>query len=889
MRRLVFIAMAIVALSACSRTSDTLEPAPVDMKLPDLTLAELHRVSWEGTSRGRSAACEPQEDASWQCGQGETRTTTSRTYTVNAAPENIAPFAAQIFFHPQYVTQNDLMQAGLEAGLEDRPLWSTRHICGATLIARNWAVTASHCFKDPKHDNKYGIRLGVHSIASDAGHLYHVKEVVRFDPPGTPVRQNDIALVRFDPSETSANVISQRALEDMAPPAPAVLAASFQENETLLSAIDATGTYHAIDTETWQVLTSTSFKSRLDRIPDTNSLLSTVPDKGVTIAPLSGGDARFLEHEGVADSFLIDDGIAIISWSAEDGLIKASSRKVLKPMGRIEIPEGLETVRPIADSTLLFTIDKLGTQRVVDVFASDKTTQIVHERLAGEDLLLVRQSEDGRRLILRDFRLNELQVVDTLSDALVRSIILPETPSYWVDQDGSKVIFKNPYRLMIIDTMTGLDLADLPNLTRSVNVDLKLLDDGRHLLVRDPYGRLAELWDIESHVRISRMTLFSPTETVQTFEVSEPAKRAHVVTVRDNPDVPDSASPDSDTMTPRAYTPYLRQFYAFDLDTGEVIARVEPTNTQALGFEVFANDQKLLVWSHLGRSEVWDLSSCSPAVDKCTASFSIEHDVTLQNVYISADGRKLFAVTESGAVQVWDLESGARLQMVYHGGIVEGVTIWKDGAQFITYGRNGFLRLWDTKTGEELQRFSFKRPPRENADSSMSASNVDVIQPMAVAPDYVRSASAEPAENTVTYLRLDDTGDGLEDGAMVRAFGWGKFNRFVSGIRSRDMREAALQIISLEDCRSDDYFEPESQANLHERVFCARDEVRKTCVGDSGGPVIQGNTLEDARLVGIVSWGGTECTGDGTPGVYTRVASYTEWIESVIGADQSAE
>ena len=56
-------------------------------------------------------------------------------------------------------------------------------------------------------------------------------------------------------------------------------------------------------------------------------------------------------------------------------------------------------------------------------------------------------------------------------------------------------------------------------------------------------------------------------------------------------------------------------------------------------------------------------------------------------------------------------------------------------------------------------------------------------------------------------------------------------------------------------------------------------------VGDSGGPVIQGNTLEDAKLVGIISWGTIECDDDGKPGVYTRVASHADWIKSVIGRE----
>jgi trypsin len=42
--------------------------------------------------------------------------------------------------------------------------------------------------------------------------------------------------------------------------------------------------------------------------------------------------------------------------------------------------------------------------------------------------------------------------------------------------------------------------------------------------------------------------------------------------------------------------------------------------------------------------------------------------------------------------------------------------------------------------------------------------------------------------------------------------------------------------------------------------------------GDSGGPLISGN-----KLVGIVSYGVESCEA-GMVGVYTRVASYQDWI-----------
>ena len=98
-----------------------------------------------------------------------------------------------------------------------------------------------------------------------------------------------------------------------------------------------------------------------------------------------------------------------------------------------------------------------------------------------------------------------------------------------------------------------------------------------------------------------------------------------------------------------------------------------------------------------------------------------------------------------------------------------------------------------------------------------------------------------------------------------------------------ELREGGLQILTSETCRAPEYWG--DHKDLHDRVFCAHDLERKTCVGDSGGPVVQGQRLEDLTLVGISSWGSVRCAADGKPGVYTRIASHADWIKRVIGAD----
>ena len=53
-----------------------------------------------------------------------------------------------------------------------------------------------------------------------------------------------------------------------------------------------------------------------------------------------------------------------------------------------------------------------------------------------------------------------------------------------------------------------------------------------------------------------------------------------------------------------------------------------------------------------------------------------------------------------------------------------------------------------------------------------------------------------------------------------------------------------------------------------------------SCQGDSGGPLVYRTEAGDPwTQIGIISYGGREC-GGGFPGVYTRVAAYTDWIAS---------
>lgn len=73
----------------------------------------------------------------------------------------------------------------------------------------------------------------------------------------------------------------------------------------------------------------------------------------------------------------------------------------------------------------------------------------------------------------------------------------------------------------------------------------------------------------------------------------------------------------------------------------------------------------------------------------------------------------------------------------------------------------------------------------------------------------------------------------------------------------------------------------------YESQICAgsknpEEDEKDTCEGDSGGPLQVTTKGNDCiyDIIGIVSYGSRNCGSEA--GIYTRVASYIGWIESVV-------
>ncbi len=116
---------------------------------------------------------------------------------------------------------------------------------------------------------------------------------------------------------------------------------------------------------------------------------------------------------------------------------------------------------------------------------------------------------------------------------------------------------------------------------------------------------------------------------------------------------------------------------------------------------------------------------------------------------------------------------------------------------------------------------------------------------------------------------------------QVTIFGWGKIGDFAGWVPNSTVMKVQLTVLPNAFCARMRDYDPE---RIGDGVFCATDPSRKTCRGDSGGPAVDATGV----VIGVVSWGSGRCMGDGQPGVYTRVAYYDDWIDSIIGGNLQA-
>lgn len=836
-----------------------------DAPLPDLSLAQLHR-----DDRGAYRWCDRAGEAGWQCDD----TTVEYAITAQVAPTSVAPFLAQIYLHPEHVTEAFIHQVKRY----DRAVWELRHACGGALIAPGWVVTAAHCFPNPNVDQKYGIRLGVQDIAYDAGHLYNVVEVIRRDPD-KPSRDNDIALVRFDPTQSEATAVSFAQLMGMAPDLPGIIGARFEKDGTWLGAITNDGHYHVVDPVTLNTRLSIPFFRNIETLAEQNAVLTLEEGSAIQIIPMDGTTVQRIEFDGVTGAKLVDGGALLVGWSTETGEVKIFNRRTGERLREHIAEIRVDFVSEILNSPRLALGTHGGGIEVIDMFPAPEMSGTAISVALSQSIRPVGLLADNRRIVYEYRPTQTYYLHDTVDDVAVAAIESYGFPMT-LSEGKTKIVRQFPEQLDILDAMSGVTVAQIPVFNAAAEIAVTFLDQDRLVLIQDRAGKFAEIWDLTTTARRAFLT---PPSAVERIETATLFPDNDAVLVRTRQETVYQSATSEDVLVPERHRFYLspqsHPSKMIPLLASHALAGL-PVEFDGSYSVLRPSATDLIVWSEQGRSFYWDLSQCEPVATTCEATRAYEHDTRTKGVQLSKDAQHLIATMANGSIQVWPIAQEQDPITLYHGGDVRGVEWVDNGRQLMSYGLNGYLRFWDIETGKERARLDFADSV---PDAQYNASPDYVVAQPDIGSDADAQTGPDPAP-IVTYVDIDTTGEALKDGAPVRVFGWGRFEGFVGGQRSQQLREANLEVMSLAAC-SHSSRHSASRNDLHERVFCAHDVTRKTCVGDSGGPVIHGETLADAKLVGLTSWGSKYCVSDGMPGVYTRIASHAEWIKSVIQKD----
>ena len=138
------------------------------------------------------------------------------------------------------------------------------------------------------------------------------------------------------------------------------------------------------------------------------------------------------------------------------------------------------------------------------------------------------------------------------------------------------------------------------------------------------------------------------------------------------------------------------------------------------------------------------------------------------------------------------------------------------------------------------------------------------------------SASTAPKAKLATAAQQSE----LVANAKVTVVGWGLTRE--NGSQSDVLRQVEVPVISNAQCESFPNYD------ITANMICAGLPAggKDSCQGDSGGPLFL--KVDDEPLqVGVVSWG-IGCARPNSPGVYTRVGNYLEWLSTTSGGAISA-
>ena len=139
--------------------------------------------------------------------------------------------------------------------------------------------------------------------------------------------------------------------------------------------------------------------------------------------------------------------------------------------------------------------------------------------------------------------------------------------------------------------------------------------------------------------------------------------------------------------------------FVYSAQTGRSLETIFVPATNPATYATFTPDERYVLVANGATSLLMD-----PQTDQVVQTFT-GHAANITRAAFSPNGQRLATASLDGTVRLWDVATGAQLQLYAVSGRVYDVEIAPDGRTLLTGSSSGLAQLWDLDTGQEVQRF----------------------------------------------------------------------------------------------------------------------------------------------------------------------------------------